>query len=174
MNDAGSDFIRVGTLGDLRDRGHMVIGTPSGAVLIIADGDDILALDNRCPHMGFPLHRGSIQDGILTCHWHHARFDVRSGSTFDLWADDVPLRAVRIVDGEVWVAATPAPRDEAGIGNAGCMTASPTTSPGDRKGGAGSHRGRRATHGNSARRSALRGCPSRALGGGAHDPYGAG
>ncbi len=113
MEDAGSDFIRVGMLGDLRDRGHMVIGTPSGAVLIIADGDDILALDNRCPHMGFPLHRGSIQDGILTCHWHHARFDVRSGSTFDLWADDVPLRAVRIVDGEVWVAATPAPRDEA-------------------------------------------------------------
>src|SRR6266851_3305933 len=109
MEDAGSDFIRVGMLGDLRDRGHMVIGTPSGAVLIIADGDDILALDNRCPHMGFPLHRGSIQDGILTCHWHHARFDVRSGSTFDLWADDVPLRAVR-------------------IGNAGCMTASPTTS----------------------------------------------
>jgi nitrite reductase/ring-hydroxylating ferredoxin subunit len=31
----------------------------------------------------FPLHRGSIEDGILTCRWHHARFDLRSGSTFD-------------------------------------------------------------------------------------------
>jgi nitrite reductase/ring-hydroxylating ferredoxin subunit len=86
---------------------------PGGAVLIVADGDDVVALDNRCPHMGFPLHRGSINDGILTCQWHHARFDLRSGSTFDLWADDVPLRAVRVVDGDVWVAAAPAPRAEA-------------------------------------------------------------
>jgi len=113
MNDAGSEFIRVGTLGELRDRRRMVIGTPGGAVLIVANGDDVVALDNRCPHMGFPLHRGSIEDGILTCHWHHARFDLRSGSTFDLWADDVPLREVRIIDGDVWVAAAPALRDEA-------------------------------------------------------------
>jgi nitrite reductase/ring-hydroxylating ferredoxin subunit len=82
-------------------------------VLIVANGDEVVALDNRCPHMGFPLHRGSIEDGILTCHWHHARFDLRSGSTFDLWADDVSLRAVRIVGSEVWVAAAPALRDEA-------------------------------------------------------------
>ena len=113
MNDAGGGFIRVGALDELRDRRRMVIGTLGGPVLVVADGDDVVALDNRCPHMGFPLHRGSIEDGILTCHWHHARFDLRSGSTFDLWADDVPIRAVRIVDGEVWVAATPAPRDEA-------------------------------------------------------------
>jgi len=112
MTDPASGFIRVGRLGEVRDRRRMVIGTPSGAVLIVADGEDVVALDNRCPHMGFPLHRGSIEDGILTCHWHHARFDLRSGSTFDLWADDVPLRVVRIVDGDVWVEAAPALRDE--------------------------------------------------------------
>src|SRR5436305_9712521 len=91
----------------------MVVGTPGGAVLIVADGNDVIALDNRCPHMGFPLHRGSIEDGILTCHWHHARFDLRSGSTFDLWADDIPLREVCVVDGDVWVAAAPMPRPQA-------------------------------------------------------------
>jgi nitrite reductase/ring-hydroxylating ferredoxin subunit len=47
-------------------------------------------LDNRFPHMGFPLERGGVEDGILTCHWHHARFELASGCTFDLWADDVP------------------------------------------------------------------------------------
>ena len=113
MDDAVDGFIRAGTLDELRDRGRVVVGTPGGAVLIVAEGGDVVALDNRCPHMGFPLHRGSIEDGILTCHWHHARFDLRSGSTFDLWADDVPLRAVRVVEGEIWVAAAPAPRAEA-------------------------------------------------------------
>src|SRR5436190_21684633 len=114
MTGPAGGFIRVGTLGEIRDRHRIVIGTPTGAVLVVADGEDVIALDNRCPHMGFPLHRGSIEDGILTCHWHHARFDLRTGCTFDLWADDVPPRAVRIVDGEVSVAAHAEPRDEAG------------------------------------------------------------
>lgn len=113
MDNAGTGFIRVGTRENLRASGCTVVSTPSGAVLVVFDGDDVVALDNRCPHMGFPLHRGSVEDGILTCHWHHARFDLRSGRTFDLWADDVPIRAVRIVDDEVWVAAEPASRDEA-------------------------------------------------------------
>ena len=47
MNDAGSGFIRVGTLDELRDRRRMVIGTPGGAVLVVADGDDVVALDNE-------------------------------------------------------------------------------------------------------------------------------
>jgi nitrite reductase/ring-hydroxylating ferredoxin subunit len=77
MTEASNGFIRAGTLAELRKRGRVVLGTPGGAVLVLADGDDVVALDNRCPHMGFPLHRGSIEDGILTCHWHHARFDLR-------------------------------------------------------------------------------------------------
>ena len=48
------------------------------------------ALDNCCPHLGFPLARGSIEDGILTCHSHHARFELAGCCTFNLWADDVP------------------------------------------------------------------------------------
>ena len=54
--------------------------------------------------MGFPLERGSVEDGILTCHWHHARFELASGCTFDLWADDVPTCPVEIrAGGEIWV-----------------------------------------------------------------------
>jgi hypothetical protein len=53
--------------------------------------------------MGFPLSRGTLRDGILTCHWHHARFDLQSGGTFDPFADDVRVFPTRIVGGEVWV-----------------------------------------------------------------------
>jgi nitrite reductase/ring-hydroxylating ferredoxin subunit len=68
MNESISGFIRVGTLKELRDRHRVVVSAPGGAVLVVAEGEDVVALDNRCPHMGFPLHRGSIEDGILTCH----------------------------------------------------------------------------------------------------------
>jgi hypothetical protein len=63
--------------------------------------------------MGFPLERGSIEDGILTCHWHHARFDLESGCTFDLWADDVPIFPVEVRNGEVWVKTTVSHADPA-------------------------------------------------------------
>ena len=63
----------------------------------------IFAVDNRCPHMGFPLDRGSVKDCILTCHWHHARFDLTSGGTFDQWADDLRVYPVEVRDGAVWI-----------------------------------------------------------------------
>src|SRR3712207_574167 len=69
--------------------------------LFFHDGK-VHAVDNRCPHMGFPLHRGSVSDGILTCHWHHARFDLESGGTFDQFADEARVFPVEIRDGEVW------------------------------------------------------------------------
>jgi hypothetical protein len=56
--------------------------------------------------MGFPLERGSLEDGILTCHWHHARFDLESGCTFDLWTDDAPVCPIEIRNGDVWVKPT--------------------------------------------------------------------
>ena len=46
--------------------------------------------------MGFPLSQGTVKDGILTCHWHHARFDLHNGGTFDQWAGDVESYPVQI------------------------------------------------------------------------------
>ncbi len=88
---------------EVRARGCLPVHVEGHALALFACGDKIFALDNRCPHMGFPLDRGTLKDGILTCHWHHARFDLTSGGTFDPWADDVRAFPVEIRDGEVWV-----------------------------------------------------------------------
>ncbi|MCH9050911.1 MAG: Rieske 2Fe-2S domain-containing protein [Proteobacteria bacterium] len=114
MDETTDDLIRVCSLDELKAKGKLVFGGARAPLLVIYDAGKVLALDNRCPHLGFPLHRGSIEDGILTCHWHHARFDLRSGATFDLWADDVPTCPVEIRDGEVWVARDCRHADEAG------------------------------------------------------------
>jgi hypothetical protein len=57
--------------------------------------------------MGFPLDQGTVSDGILTCHWHQARFDLASGCTFDLFADDVPAYDTRVDGGVVFVSPRP-------------------------------------------------------------------
>ena len=103
-----SERIRVGTLDELERRGVMVVSAPRWRIAVFADEGEIYAVDNRCPHMGFPLDRGSVRDGILTCDWHHARFDLKSGCTFDLFADDVLRFEVGLEDGIVWVDPVPA------------------------------------------------------------------
>jgi hypothetical protein len=45
--------------------------------------------------------------GRHPCHWHHARFDLASGCTFDLWVDDVPTCPIEVRDLEVWVKPCP-------------------------------------------------------------------
>jgi NAD(P)H-dependent nitrite reductase small subunit len=37
----------------------------------------VYALENLCPHLGFPLSEGIVQDGEVICSWHgwHVRLD---------------------------------------------------------------------------------------------------
>lgn len=39
----------------------------------------LYAVDNACPHEGYPLAKGTLADCVLTCRWHNFRFDVRTG-----------------------------------------------------------------------------------------------
>jgi nitrite reductase/ring-hydroxylating ferredoxin subunit len=104
MDTPTSDFVHAGSLEELKTKGRLVVRGRHRPILLVHEGGRVFAIDNRCPHMGFPLDRGSIEDGILTCHWHHARFELASGCTFDLWADDLPTCPVEIrTGGEIWV-----------------------------------------------------------------------
>ena len=106
MDAPNKQFALAGSLEELKAKGRLVVHGSHRPILVIYDRGRVFALDNRCPHMGFPLERGSVEDGILTCHWHHARFDLESGCTFDLWADDVPTCPVEVRNGDVWVKTT--------------------------------------------------------------------
>ena len=92
-------LVRVASLSELRAAGRLVVHADHDTICLFANEEEVHAVDNRCPHMGFPLHRGTVCDGILTCHWHHARFDLRTGGTFDQWADELRRFPV-VIDGD--------------------------------------------------------------------------
>jgi len=119
--------VRAARHGDVVAAGCSVVALDGHTVALFAVGGEVRAVDNRCPHMGFPLHRGTLQDGILTCHWHHARFDLAGGGTFDQWADDLRAFPVEIRDGDVWVDVAP-PADALARRVGGSRTASSVTS----------------------------------------------
>ena len=102
-----AEFFRAASLAELQEKGMTAVRGDDRTLLLCSHEGKVFALDNRCPHMGFPLSKGSVQEGILTCHWHHARFDLRSGCTFDLWADDAPAFEVRVNGDDIWISRRP-------------------------------------------------------------------
>lgn len=96
-------FVRAASFDELREKGRLAVRAGGKSLALFYEGGEVYAVDNRCPHMGFPLDRGSVHDGILTCHWHHARFDLESGGAFDQFADDASVFPAEVRDGEIWV-----------------------------------------------------------------------
>jgi nitrite reductase/ring-hydroxylating ferredoxin subunit len=105
--DRNDGFTRVGALEEVPTSEPTVVSADGRAVGLVRENGTIHAVDNRCPHMGFPLSEGTVEDGILTCHWHHARFELSCGDTLDPFADDVLTYPVEIRDGDVYVDPTP-------------------------------------------------------------------
>jgi nitrite reductase/ring-hydroxylating ferredoxin subunit len=103
----GRHWVQAKQLSEIAPGACVVVHLEGHTIALVRDGERVFAVDNRCPHMGFPLSRGSVCDGILTCHWHHARFDLETGGTFDQWADDVRSFATEVRDGAIWVDLTP-------------------------------------------------------------------
>jgi len=112
MADQDHSFARVARLAEVQAAGCLVVQAGGHTLALWRYGEQVYAVDNRCPHMGFPLNQGTVKDGILICHWHHARFDLASGGTFDQFADDVRSFPVELRDGEVWVDLAPRPAEQ--------------------------------------------------------------
>jgi nitrite reductase/ring-hydroxylating ferredoxin subunit len=96
-------MVRAGTVAEIADKGCVVVSGAGHGIAVFHHDGRVFAVDNRCPHMGFPLSKGSLRCGILTCHWHHARFDLESGGTFDPFADDARVYPVDVRGDDVWV-----------------------------------------------------------------------
>ncbi|MBI1879711.1 MAG: Rieske (2Fe-2S) protein [Chloroflexi bacterium] len=99
--------VRIASKAEVAQSGCKVYHVNGHTLALFSTQAGLYAIDNRCPHMGFPLDKGTVRDGILTCHWHHARFDLASGGAFDLFADDVPAYPVTIEGDDVWVDLSP-------------------------------------------------------------------
>ncbi|NWG10649.1 Rieske 2Fe-2S domain-containing protein [Candidatus Bathyarchaeota archaeon] len=53
-------------------------------ILVVNVDGEFYAFKNRCPHMGYPLYLGSLEGEVLTCGFHYAKFNVRTGESLGL------------------------------------------------------------------------------------------
>ena len=77
---------------------------PQWSVLVLLDGDDVVAIRNSCPHYGVDLISGYRRDGWIECPMHSWRIDVRTGRVMNHPTLCVQTFAVTVdADGVVYV-----------------------------------------------------------------------
>ena len=128
MYHQGYHFVYAADVKDIEATGRCLpLTVKKHPIVLFSYNSKFYALDNRCPHMGFPLSQGTVKDGILTCHWHHARFDLHHGGTFDQWAGDVESYPVQIRNNsEIWIGILGTIEDESSTRTAAAAAAMST------------------------------------------------
>lgn len=82
-----------------------VEGIEDGKVILVNTGGSIRALGSKCTHYGAPLVKGVLTtNGRLTCPWHGACFNAKTGDVEDAPAlDPIPVFKVTERDGAVYI-----------------------------------------------------------------------
>lgn len=49
-------------------------------IALFRDGNEVFALQDRCPHQGAPLYNGLVKNGVLRCMFHGWMFEIKNGA----------------------------------------------------------------------------------------------
>ena len=110
MLSASSNFVKVATLDELAEGKPRAIKVEGQSIALFKHNGGIYATDNQCPHMGYPLTRGRVRGGVLTCDWHGWSYDMRGGGCFTGGCDDLATFPVEVRENDIYI-------DIAGGGN---------------------------------------------------------
>lgn len=99
-------MIRVASLDEVPEGEVVSFEVEGRAVCIARLEGEVYAFADKCTHRDFPLSNGELDpdDCSITCEWHGARFDIRSGKALSLPATrPVPVFASRIDNGDIYI-----------------------------------------------------------------------
>ena len=106
MNEIPADapWRRVCLLDEIPKQGARVVKTGHGNIAVFrTDGDEVFALNDRCPHKGGPLSQGIVFGRRVACPLHNWSIELESGQAV---APDQGCAArfpVKVEAGEVYL-----------------------------------------------------------------------
>lgn len=107
MNRAEDIWIDIGALTDIPPRGARVVKTVQGCVAVFrTNGDEVFAIDDRCPHKGGPLSEGIVHGHAVTCPLHNWVFSLETGQAQGADRGEVATYPARVADGRVLLEAS--------------------------------------------------------------------
>ncbi|HSY56002.1 MAG TPA: Rieske (2Fe-2S) protein [Bradyrhizobium sp.] len=104
MTEEQARWVEVLPLERLADQGIVSVRVEAVELLLVRDGERIIACERACPHEQADLSLGRIKDGRLFCPRHFASFDLDDGEVSAGW----PSRRLRRYpaktgNGRIWI-----------------------------------------------------------------------
>lgn len=117
------DMLKLFHVSELPEGARRVVNIGLRKVLVLNFKGEILAVENSCPHMRFPLKDGKVtNDCGIICPFHHSAFDLKTGDVKE-WAPwppglgpilgkisrekALPVYVTRVEDDYLWVSKQP-------------------------------------------------------------------
>ena len=103
MATAANGYVRVAATDEVQDGKPKAVKVEGKSIALFEHDGAVFATDNQCPHMGYPLTRGRVRNGVLTCDWHGWSYDLGGGGCFTGGCDDLETYPVEVRNGDVFV-----------------------------------------------------------------------
>ena len=103
MSNTQSNFVRVADLKDVPEGTPKAVKVEGRSIALFQHQGSVYATDNQCPHMGYPLTRGRVRNGVLTCDWHGWSYDMKGGGCFTGGCDDLDTFPVEVRDSAIYI-----------------------------------------------------------------------
>ena len=105
-------WIKAVSVDKLKSEGRAVFRLDGRQIAIFDTKKGIYACNNRCPHEGYPLREGTLDEHCkLTCNWHNWKFDLETGEN-QRDGDRLRTYPVELRDGDVWIEIVDPPVEE--------------------------------------------------------------
>jgi nitrite reductase (NADH) small subunit len=103
-----SHWIEIAALDDIPRQGSRVVETPKGNIAVFrTQGDEVFALNDRCPHKQGPLSQGIVHGKRVACPLHNWVIELESGQAVAPDHGCVRRFPVRVQGGRVELSLTP-------------------------------------------------------------------
>ena len=97
-------FIKVADTNDVLPGTGKVVRVEGRNITLFNVAGSFYAIDNNCSHDGGPLVEGELCGEIITCPWHNAKFNVKTGeATGPPASESVQAFPVRVQGADVLV-----------------------------------------------------------------------
>jgi nitrite reductase/ring-hydroxylating ferredoxin subunit len=99
-----ADFVKVANTNEIEPGQARLVDVKGKQIALFNVDGQFFALDNTCTHRGGPLAEGEVLGHEVTCPWHGATFDVRTGEVVGPPAERAVVRyGVRVTETDIEV-----------------------------------------------------------------------
>lgn len=99
-----NEWIEIGKLEDIPQKGSRVVYTAMGDIAVFRTSEDrVFAMRDKCPHKGGPLSQGIVYDNTVACPMHNWRISLDTGQAAAPDVGHTPCFPVMVEEGVVYL-----------------------------------------------------------------------